>query len=318
MASCTGRIQNFPRLLVGGQVKPHHTSKLGRVYKADCAGPESKVVPQERMFAVPASLRLHLYVLFGSNRGGCETLASRFVSQASQRGAQTFFSDLDSFDDWSGASRPQTALIIVCSTYNGLPPQNAVEFMKRLEARKVLPRLKFAVFGVGNSLWTSTFMRVSTKIDSRLAELGGSRLVDPGVADEEDERIEHPFRRWSDRLWDAIRREFIVPQELRKLVDADSSPQSITCDAAKFVATYTHEFADEQPADEQPGRVRPPLPVPQCRRRRLNHCLLYHPQPTTGCRPRHMPRQASTNSSTLALSRATVSFTPPHPTGRCG
>lgn len=131
-----------------GKAAPH--KQLERVYAVDCAGPESNVVPQERMVAVPASLRLHLYVLFGSNRGGCETLASRFVSQASQRGAQTFFSDLDSFDDWSGASRPQTVLVIICSTYNGLPPQNAVEFMRRLEARKVLPRVKFAVFGVGN------------------------------------------------------------------------------------------------------------------------------------------------------------------------
>ena len=192
---------------------------------------------------VPASLRLRLYVLFGSNRGGCEALASRFVAQSSQRGAETFLSDLDSFHDWSDASRPQTAVVIICSTYNGLPPHNAVEFITRLEAQTALPRVKFAVFGVGNSLWTSTFVRVSTKIDIRLAELGASRLIDPGIADEEDERVEHPFRRWSDRLWDAIRREFIVAQEpLRsKVAEAASSNRG-----AKYVAAYIHEFADEQ------------------------------------------------------------------------
>ena len=57
-------------------------------------------------------------------------------------------------------------VLIVSSTYNGAPPDNAVKFNKWMTSLKEgsLNGMRFGVFGVGNSNWESTYQKFPTEI----------------------------------------------------------------------------------------------------------------------------------------------------------
>ena len=74
--------------------------------------------------------------------------------------------------------------IIVCSTYNGEPPDNARRFVSHLSQASVTAKeLKFAMVGVGNSMWAATFHKVPKGIVSKLDALGGEALLEHAYLD---------------------------------------------------------------------------------------------------------------------------------------
>ena len=88
------------------------------------AGAESDAAPGRR-----AAHGTPLLVLFGSNLGTAEGIANQLGREGSERGYQVTVAALDDH----GADLPtQGAVLIVCSSYNGEPPENAIAFVGRL------------------------------------------------------------------------------------------------------------------------------------------------------------------------------------------
>jgi cytochrome P450/NADPH-cytochrome P450 reductase len=72
-----------------------------------------------------------LLVLYGSNSGTCEELASVVAGKAAAAGFAAKTASLDSVLK-PGAAPLAGAVLVVTSTYNGTPPDNAAEFSKWL------------------------------------------------------------------------------------------------------------------------------------------------------------------------------------------
>jgi hypothetical protein len=120
-----------------------------------------------------------LVVLYGSNAGTCESFADLLVEQAGRAGFAATAASLDSIISPSNSSSsssgtaaggltarlPQAgALVVITSTYNGYPPDNALQFARWLDAAAAAVQgqgngcagaagLRYAVFGVGSSQW---------------------------------------------------------------------------------------------------------------------------------------------------------------------
>jgi hypothetical protein len=116
-----------------------------------------------------------LLVLYGSNAGTCESFADLLVEQAGRAGFAATAASLDSIITAAGSSSrssssstaggltaklPQAgALVVITSTYNGYPPDNALQFARWLDAAAEAGQgaaatgLRYAVFGVGSSQW---------------------------------------------------------------------------------------------------------------------------------------------------------------------
>jgi cytochrome P450/NADPH-cytochrome P450 reductase len=94
------------------------------------------------------------------------------------------------------------ALIIVCSSYNGTPPDNAAKFCAWLDqaAEGAARDVRYAVFGCGNREWAATYQAVPSRIDARLEALGGIRIAPLGAADANDD-FDGDFERWDHELW---------------------------------------------------------------------------------------------------------------------
>lgn len=90
-------------------------------------------------------------------------------------------------------------LVVVASTHGeGEPPEEAVALYNYLLSKKVpaLTHTEFAVFGLGDASYEH-FCKTGKDFDSRLAELGASRLLDRVDADVE---YQSAAREWRERL----------------------------------------------------------------------------------------------------------------------
>ena len=102
-------------------------------------------------------------VLFGSNLGTAEGIASRIAQDGSDRG---YAVTLGALDDHTGELPHEGALVVVCASYNGKPPDNAERFCRWI-TDPATPSdagsgLAFSVFGCGNMDWASTYQAVPT------------------------------------------------------------------------------------------------------------------------------------------------------------
>ena len=135
-------------------------------------------------------------VLFGSNLGTAEGIASRIAQDGSDRG---YAVTLGALDDHTGELPHEGALVVVCASYNGHPPDNADRFCRWI-TDSATPSdagagLAFSVFGCGNMDWASTYQAVPTLIDAQL-EAHGARRVHPRGEGDARSDFDGQFSEW--------------------------------------------------------------------------------------------------------------------------
>lgn len=136
-------------------------------------------------------------ILYGSNAGTCEALAQNLARVAGSRGYHAQVDSLDSAVDKVPKGQP---VVLISSSYEGQPPDNAahfVEWLQNLQGNK-LEGVKYAVFGCGNHDWVSTFHKVPKLIDTSFNEHGAVRVADIGLGDVGAGDVFNDFDKWQD------------------------------------------------------------------------------------------------------------------------
>jgi cytochrome P450 / NADPH-cytochrome P450 reductase len=139
-----------------------------------------------------------LAVLFGSNLGTAEGIANRLAQEGTERGYDVTLGSLDDYVQ----QLPAKAAILVCSSYNGLPPDNAVKFHHWLSQAEstTFEDLSYTVFGCGNTEWATTYQAVPTQLDAGLEQHGATRIHPRGAGDARGD-FDAAYRNWHDTLW---------------------------------------------------------------------------------------------------------------------
>ncbi len=159
-----------------------------------------------------------LTVLYGSNLGTAEGFARDIAEAGDINGFETALAPLDSYAD----NLPtEGSVVIVCASYNGSPPDNAMKFCNWLDsaAAGTASGVSYTVFGCGSRDWASTFQTIPRMIDEKLAALGGHRLVGRGEADARED-MDGQFHSWFDGLLPAVGKELDLDIDFTKAVDA--------------------------------------------------------------------------------------------------
>lgn len=142
--------------------------------------------------AQPAQTRLT--VVYGSQTGNARRAAEQLAAEAEAAGLPVRVVRADAYATRELAN--ERLLYIVISTQGeGDPPDDAiglVEFIAGKRAPK-LPELKYAVLGLGDSSYVE-FCGIARKLDSRLAELGATRLQPVGEADLDIDVVATPWQ----------------------------------------------------------------------------------------------------------------------------
>ncbi|KAL5336528.1 putative cytochrome P450 [Aspergillus crustosus] len=173
------------------------------------AGLATETATEEKLAANSAdrsSTHVPLTILYGSNSGTCETLARRVAADAPSKGFQVI--KFDGLDNGRSALPTDHPVVIVTSSYEGQPPDNAKQFVSWLEDLEKqsetapLKDVPFAVFGCGNKEWAQTFHRIPKLVDDLLEKQGGNRLAELGLADASADELFSVFENWADDiLW---------------------------------------------------------------------------------------------------------------------
>jgi cytochrome P450 / NADPH-cytochrome P450 reductase len=176
------------------QVRPRADKERGAF-----AGRAAAAVAASGAAAPPARARpghnTPLLVLYGSNLGTAEELATRVADLAEVNG---FATKLGALDDYVGKLPEEGGLLIFCASYNGAAPDNATQFVKWLDSglpKDALAKVRYAVFGCGNSDWAATYQSVPRMIDEQLAAHGARSLFARGEGDARSD-LDGQFEKW--------------------------------------------------------------------------------------------------------------------------
>jgi cytochrome P450 / NADPH-cytochrome P450 reductase len=148
-----------------------------------------------------------MLVLYGSNLGSAEELATRMADLAEING---FATRLGPLDDYVGKLPDEGGVLIICASYNGAPPDNAVQFVKWLGSdlpKDAFARVRYAVFGCGNSDWAATYQSVPRLIDEQLAAHGARAVYPRGEGDARSD-LDGQFQKWFPAAAQVATKEF--------------------------------------------------------------------------------------------------------------
>ena len=192
------------------QVRPRTDVHLDRATPAPqtaraTAAPAAAPAPLVARHGTP------LAVLFGSNLGTAESIATRLAQEGTERG---FTVTLGALDDHVDDLPRDGAAVIVCSSYNGTPPENAAAFCRRLRGADDLGEgVAYTVFGCGSTEWAATYQAVPTLIDEQLAAHGGRRVHARGEGNAAGD-FDAAYRDWHATLWTDLASALELPAEV--------------------------------------------------------------------------------------------------------
>jgi cytochrome P450/NADPH-cytochrome P450 reductase len=162
-----------------------------------------------------------LLVLYGSNLGTAEELATRVADLAEVNGFATTLAPLD---EYAGKLPGQGGVLIFCASYNGVAPDNATQFVNWLGSdlpKDAFAKVRYVVFGCGNSDWAATYQSVPRLIDEQLAAHGARSVFGRGEGDARSD-LDGQFEKWFASLGPAAAKEFGLASNITR--SADDAP----------------------------------------------------------------------------------------------
>lgn len=201
-----------------------------------------------------------LLILYASDGGAAEKKAKRLAGRVKARGLSTTIATVDSVP-LETLAEEEYVVFITSTAGQGEPPQNGRTFFKALNAAatrgdKIFNKLKFSVFGMGDShYWPRPedahyYNKPSKDLDARLEKLGGERIANLGLGDDQDaDGAETGYKIWEPLLWKALGVDSIEVTE--------AEPEPITNEHIKAASGYLRGTITEGLEDFSTGALAP-------------------------------------------------------------
>jgi cytochrome P450/NADPH-cytochrome P450 reductase len=161
----------------------------------------------------PGGHNTPLLVLFGSNLGTAEGIATRLAREGAERG---FAVAVGPLDDHVRALPHDGAAVIVTASYNGNPPDNAISFCEWLQDPATRPDacsgLRYTVFGCGNTDWAATYQAIPKLIDTQLETRGATRIYRRGEGNAAAD-FDGQYADWHQGLWPELAAGLSLPED---------------------------------------------------------------------------------------------------------
>jgi sulfite reductase (NADPH) flavoprotein alpha-component len=142
-----------------------------------------------------------LTILYGSHTGNGKKIAQQAAEAATAKGLKAEVQDMNDYPTRQLAQE-QNLLVIVSTHGEGEPPISAEElhaFINGPRAPK-LPKLRYAVFALGDKSYLQ-YCQTGKDFDQKLADLGGTRLLDRVDA---DVAYKAPAAQWVEDVLNAL------------------------------------------------------------------------------------------------------------------
>ncbi|WNS46838.1 assimilatory sulfite reductase (NADPH) flavoprotein subunit [Paenibacillus sp. MMS20-IR301] len=126
--------------------------------------------------AVKPEISREVTVLFGSQTGNCQRLATSLSRKLEEQGFNVSVQAMNSFKP-NGLKKLENLLLLVSTHGEGEPPDNARAFHEFLYSKRApqLPELRYSVLALGDTSY-EFFCQTGKDFDQKLEELGAQRL----------------------------------------------------------------------------------------------------------------------------------------------
>ncbi|KAJ1360129.1 FAD binding domain [Parelaphostrongylus tenuis] len=157
-------------------------------------------------------------ILYGSHTGQAESISKQIKERSEILGMKPRLYTLDENEKQFFIQNEPLVVIVVSSTGDGDPPENASRFVRRIMRRNLesdfLQKLDYALLGLGDSNY-STFQGVPNRIDKQLRHLGARPIIEIGHADDQV-GLEVVVEPWIERLFEALITRFNLNVDVLK------------------------------------------------------------------------------------------------------
>lgn len=203
----------------------------------------------EGLFGAP------LTILFASDNGNAQNLAKRLGNRGRARGLKTM---VMAMDDYPIEDLPaeENVVFITSTAGQGEFPQNARSLWEVVKnsGDLDLSSINYSVFGLGDShYWPRKqdkiyYNKPAKDLDARIAFLGGRKLTDIGLGDDQDpDAYQTGYSEWEPRLWQAL--------GVDKIEGLPEEPAPLTNEDIKIQSNYLRGTIAEGLLDETTGAI---------------------------------------------------------------
>jgi sulfite reductase (NADPH) hemoprotein beta-component len=194
-------------------------------------------------------------ILFASDGGNAESVAKRLGRRGKARGLKA---KIMAMDDFPFEDLPTEKNVIFCTSTAGQGefPQNGRDFWEALKGSTDtdLSKTSFSVFALGDShYWPRKedkhyYNKPGKDLDARLEALGGTRLTEIGLGDDQDpDGYETGYGVWEPQIWKALGADD---------VDADfEEPKPLTNEDIKIASNFLRGTIAEGLGDTTTGAI---------------------------------------------------------------
>ena len=175
-------------------------------------------------------------IIFASDNGNAESLAKRLGNRGKARGLKTMVIAMDDYplEDLPGE---ENVVLITSTAGQGEFPQNGRAFWDALKESTELDlaKIRYTVFALGDShYWPRKedkiyYNKPGKDLDARVAFLGGKRLIDIGLGDDQDpDSYQTAYNEWEPKLWQVLNVDKVegLPEEPPPITNEDIKIQS--------------------------------------------------------------------------------------------
>ncbi|KAI4261702.1 MAG: hypothetical protein L6R42_003104 [Xanthoria sp. 1 TBL-2021] len=175
-------------------------------------------------------------ILFASDNGNAESLAKRLGNRGKARGLKAMVMAMDDYP-LEDLPTEENVILITSTAGQGEFPQNGRAFWDAVRdtTELDLSQTKYSVFALGDShYWPRKedkhyYNKPGKDLDARIAFLGGQKLADIGLGDDQDpDSYQTGYGEWEPKLWQALGVDKVegLPEEPPPITNEDIKIQS--------------------------------------------------------------------------------------------
>lgn len=216
--------------------KPKFAANLSESYGTEVRALQKRKAKDAYNTMLESLYGAPMTILFASDNGNAESLAKRLGNRGKARGLKTMVMAMDDYP-LEDLSTEENVVIFTSTAGQGEFPQNGRAFWDALKdtTELDLSQVNYTVFALGDShYWPRKEDRIyynkpGKDLDNRVSFLGGKRLADIGLGDDQDpDSYQTGYAEWEPKLWQALGVDKVegLPEEPPPITNEDIKIQS--------------------------------------------------------------------------------------------
>ncbi|KAF3385289.1 Sulfite reductase [NADPH] subunit beta [Penicillium rolfsii] len=235
--------------------QPKYSSVLSESYGTEVRALQKRKAKDSYEKLLDGLFGAPLTILFASDGGNAQNLAKRLGNRGRARGLKTMVIAMDEYPI-EDLPTEENVVFISSTAGQGEFPVNGRSLWEHVKnsGDLDLSSIKYSIFGLGDShYWPRKedkiyYNKPAKDLDARVAFLGGQKLTDIGLGDDQDpDAYQTGYSEWEPRLWKALGVDNVegLPEE----------PAPMTNEDIKIQSNYLRGTIAEGLRDESTGAI---------------------------------------------------------------